>query len=120
MHITPSVLANPKSGYGSNDHIIVHEWGHLRFGVFDEYPTIIRRGILQRFYNEGGTWKPVRANTKYTDFVLITRRLSDKLLSQGYVCDRLTSSLRKFYGRYGELVIHYDVPFSRMVDDILS
>ncbi|KAK3089994.1 hypothetical protein FSP39_008300 [Pinctada imbricata] len=61
-----------------------------------------------------------RASTKYTDFVLRARRLSDKLLSQGYVCDRLTSSLRKFYGRYGRLVIHYDVPLSRMVDDILS
>ena len=61
-----------------------------------------------------------RASTKYTDFTLRARRLSDKLLSQGYVCDRLTSSLRKFYGRYGELVIHYDVPLSRMVDDILS
>ncbi|KAK3090002.1 hypothetical protein FSP39_008377 [Pinctada imbricata] len=61
-----------------------------------------------------------RASTKYTDFVLTARRLSDKLLSQGYVCDRLTSSLRRFYGRYGELVIHYDVPLSRMVDDILS
>ncbi|KAK3098729.1 hypothetical protein FSP39_022488 [Pinctada imbricata] len=36
-----------------------------------------------------------RASTKYTDFVLRARRLSDKLQSQGYVCDRLTSSLRK-------------------------
>ncbi|KAK3087212.1 hypothetical protein FSP39_003163 [Pinctada imbricata] len=61
-----------------------------------------------------------RASTKYTDFALRARRLSDKLLNQGYVCDRLTSSLRKLYGRYGELVIHYDVPLSRMVDDILS
>ncbi|KAK3105594.1 hypothetical protein FSP39_001375 [Pinctada imbricata] len=59
------------------------------------------------------------ASTKYTDFVLRARRLSVKLLSQGYVCDRLTSSLRKFYGRYMELVIHYDVPLSRMVDNIL-
>ncbi|KAK3086509.1 hypothetical protein FSP39_019398 [Pinctada imbricata] len=61
-----------------------------------------------------------RASTKYTDFVPRARRLSDKLLSQGYACDRLTSSLRKFYGRYGELVIHYDVPLSRMIGDILS
>ncbi|KAK3104711.1 hypothetical protein FSP39_008452 [Pinctada imbricata] len=29
-----------------------------------------------------------RASTKYTDFVLRARRLSDKLLSQGYVCDQ--------------------------------
>ncbi|KAK3094440.1 hypothetical protein FSP39_001782 [Pinctada imbricata] len=61
-----------------------------------------------------------RASTKYTDFVPGAKHLSDKLLSQGYVCDRLTSSMRKFYGRYGELVIHYDVQLSRMVDDILS
>ncbi|KAK3091684.1 hypothetical protein FSP39_021852 [Pinctada imbricata] len=61
-----------------------------------------------------------RASTKYTDFVLRARRLSDKLLSQGYVCDRLTSSLRKFYGRYGELVIHYDVPLSRTVDESIA
>ncbi|KAK3103646.1 hypothetical protein FSP39_020733 [Pinctada imbricata] len=61
-----------------------------------------------------------KASTKYTDFVLRARRLSDKFLSQGYVCDRLTSSLRKFYGRFGELVIHNDVPLSRMVDDILA
>ncbi|KAK3097044.1 hypothetical protein FSP39_005843 [Pinctada imbricata] len=60
-----------------------------------------------------------RASTKYTDFVLRAMRLSDKLFSQGYVCYRLISSLRKFYGRYGELVIHYDVLLSRMVDDIL-
>ncbi|KAK3085000.1 hypothetical protein FSP39_022707 [Pinctada imbricata] len=61
-----------------------------------------------------------KASTKYTDFVLRARRLSNKLLSQGYVCDRLTPSLRKSYGRYGELVIHFDVPLSRMVDDILT
>ncbi|KAK3103873.1 hypothetical protein FSP39_022571 [Pinctada imbricata] len=56
--------------------------------------------------------------------IMIAEKAADlirvELLSQGYVCDRLTSSLRKFYGRYGELVIHYDVPLSRMVDDILS
>ncbi|KAK3109031.1 hypothetical protein FSP39_021508 [Pinctada imbricata] len=56
----------------------------------------------------------VRASTKYTDLVLRARRLSDKLLSQGYVFDRLTSLLRKFYDRYGELVIHCDVPLSNI------
>ncbi|KAK3101660.1 hypothetical protein FSP39_005302 [Pinctada imbricata] len=61
-----------------------------------------------------------RASNKFSDFILRARSLSDKLLSQGYVCDPLTSSLRKYYGRYGELLIHYDVPLSRMVDDILS
>ena len=37
-------------------------------------------------------------------------RLSNKLLGQGYVKERLKSSLRKFYGRYGDLTKQYEVP----------
>ena len=47
-------------------------------------------------------------------------RLSNKLLGQGYVKERLKSSLRKFYGRYGDLTKQYEVPFSRMLHDILD
>ena len=36
-------------------------------------------------------------------FILSAARLSSKLLGQGYVMERLKSSLRKFYGRYGIL-----------------
>ncbi|KAK3101424.1 hypothetical protein FSP39_003466 [Pinctada imbricata] len=67
----------------------------------------------------GDSGGPLVCNIQ-SKFYLKARSLSDKRLSQGYVCDRLTSSLRKFYGRYEELVIHYDVPLSRKVDDILS
>ena len=44
--------------------------------------------------------------------------LSNKLLDQGYVKERLKSSLRKFYGRYGDLIKQYEVPLSRMLNDI--
>ena len=37
-------------------------------------------------------------------------RLSNKLLRQGYVKECLKSSLRKFYGRYGDLVKQYEAP----------
>ena len=47
-------------------------------------------------------------------------RLSNKLLGQGYVKERLRSSLRKFYGRYGNLIKQYEVPLSRMLQDILD
>ena len=47
-------------------------------------------------------------------------RLSNKLLGQGYVKERLKSSLRKFYGRYGDLTKQYEVPLSRMLHDILD
>ena len=39
-------------------------------------------------------------------------RLSSKLLRQGNVMERLKSSLRKFYGRYGDLIKHYEVSLS--------
>ena len=45
-------------------------------------------------------------------------RLSNKLLGQRYVKEHLRSSLRKFYGRYGDLIKQYEAPLSRMLHDI--
>ena len=60
-----------------------------------------------------------RACSSYEYFILRAMRLSNKLLGQGYVKERLKSSLRKFYGRYGDLTKQYEVPLSRMLHDIL-
>ena len=60
-----------------------------------------------------------RACSSYECFILRATRLSNKLLEQGYVKERLKSSLRKFYGRYGDLIKQYDVSLSQMVNDIL-
>ena len=40
-------------------------------------------------------------------------------LEQGYVKERLKSSLRKFYGRYGDLIKQYEVSLSQMLNGIL-
>ena len=61
-----------------------------------------------------------RACFSYECFILRAMRLSNKLLGQGYVKERLKSSLRKFYGRYGDLTKQYEVPLSRMLHDILD
>ena len=45
-----------------------------------------------------------RASSSYECFILRAVRLSNKLLGQGYVKERLRSSLRKFYGRYGDFI----------------
>ena len=50
-----------------------------------------------------------RACSSYECFILRAARLSSKLLGQGYVMERLKSSLIKFYGRYGDLIKHYEV-----------
>ena len=42
-----------------------------------------------------------RACFSYECFILRARRLSSKLLKQGYLVERLKSSFRKFYGRWG-------------------
>ena len=56
----------------------------------------------------------------FGNFILRAVRLSNKLFGQGYVKERLRSSLRKFYGRYGDLIKQYEVPLSRMLHDILD
>ena len=61
-----------------------------------------------------------RACSSYEGFILRAARLSSKLLGQGYVRERLKSSLRKFYGRYGDLIKHYEVSLSQMLHDILG
>ena len=61
-----------------------------------------------------------RACSSNECFILRAMRLSNKLLGQGYVKERLKSSLRKFYGRYGDLTKQYEVPLSRMLHDILD
>ena len=60
-----------------------------------------------------------RACSSYECFILRARRLSSKLLKQGYLRERLKSSFRKFYGRYGDLLQQYEVSLSRMLNDIL-
>ena len=61
-----------------------------------------------------------RACSSYECFILRAMRLSNKLLGQGYVKERLKSSLRKFYGRYGDLTKQYEVSLSQMLHDILD
>ena len=58
-----------------------------------------------------------RACSSYGCFILRATRLSNKLLEQGYVKERLKSSLRKFYGR--DLIKQYEVSLSQMLNDIL-
>ena len=61
-----------------------------------------------------------RACSSYKCFILRARRLFSKLLKQGYLVERLKSSLRKFYCRYGDLIQQYEVTLSRMLYDILT
>ncbi|XP_053325488.1 calcium-activated chloride channel regulator 1-like [Spea bombifrons] len=51
IHLTPNFLLNSNltSIYGSLGRVFVHEWAHLRWGVFDEYNTDIPYYISSGF-----------------------------------------------------------------------
>lgn len=41
--------------------VFTHEWGHLRWGLFDEYASVKDHfGIPIEFYLQKGNWEPVR------------------------------------------------------------
>ncbi|XP_060591062.1 calcium-activated chloride channel regulator 1-like isoform X2 [Ruditapes philippinarum] len=61
MYIQPSFLLQAgRTRWGKHANVIVHEWGHLRWGLFDEYPDSF--GRLPKFYQHAGKWKPVRCS----------------------------------------------------------
>ncbi|XP_060589557.1 calcium-activated chloride channel regulator 1-like isoform X2 [Ruditapes philippinarum] len=63
MYIQPSFLLQAgQTSWGKHANVIVHEWGHLRWGLFDEYPDSF--GRLPKFYPHAGEWKPVRCSHK--------------------------------------------------------
>ena len=61
-----------------------------------------------------------RVCSSYKCFILRTRRLSSKLIKQEYLFERLKSSFRKFYGRYGDLIRQCGVSLSWMLNDIMT
>ena len=59
-----------------------------------------------------------RACSQYYDFLDRARLMTDKLLRQGYVPQRLRSSLQKFNGRRRDLVDRYGISVSQMKTEI--
>ena len=61
-----------------------------------------------------------RACSSYSDFVKRHQCLSRKLMKQGYVKERLVLFLKKFIGRYQDLVDKYSVSTSQIIHDGLD
>ncbi|XP_071112483.1 calcium-activated chloride channel regulator 3A-1-like [Haliotis cracherodii] len=63
MHLTPAYVLNDTvaAPYGPYDKTIIHEWGHLRYGVFDEYPD--ERSSQQFYAASNGEIEGIRCST---------------------------------------------------------
>ncbi|XP_041373494.1 calcium-activated chloride channel regulator 1-like [Gigantopelta aegis] len=62
IHLTPKFLTSPSSRhvYGPAGRVLVHEWGHFRWGVFDEYPV---EGEQEFYFSPTtGKYEVVRCN----------------------------------------------------------
>ena len=87
--------------------------------TFRSWIAIFHLRLPMAFLSHSSCGMP-RARSSYECFILRAARLSSKLLRQGYVMERLKSSLRKCYGRYGDLIKHYEVSLPQMLHDILG
>ncbi|XP_053404710.1 calcium-activated chloride channel regulator 4A-like [Mercenaria mercenaria] len=59
------ILKKGFTKWGMHDHVIVHEWGHLRWGLFDEYP----KSSKFTFYQEKDKWNPVKCTKQITGVI---------------------------------------------------
>ena len=55
-----------------------------------------------------------RACSSYECFILRARRLSSMLIKQRYSLERLKSSFKKFYGRYGDFSAIWSIPLTNV------
>ncbi|XP_036612520.1 calcium-activated chloride channel regulator 1-like [Trichosurus vulpecula] len=61
IHLTPDIILGKKlDEYGPQGKILVHEWAHLRWGVFEEYNE------EERFYQSEGKNLPVKCSEAIT------------------------------------------------------
>ncbi|XP_072505057.1 calcium-activated chloride channel regulator 1 [Notamacropus eugenii] len=57
IHLTPDIILKKKvKEYGNPGRVLVHEWAHLRWGVFEEYNE------EERFYQSNGKNVPVKCS----------------------------------------------------------
>ncbi|XP_070557749.1 calcium-activated chloride channel regulator 1-like [Ptychodera flava] len=70
MHLTSQWLtdvAYSEYYWGDSGKVIVHEWGHLRWGLFDEYAT---DDYEHFYYDENGEVQPTRCSEEITGLSL--------------------------------------------------
>ena len=75
-------------------------------------PSIPLPHNTKKVWQTSGKW----CCSSYECFILRARRLSRKLLKQRYLVECLKSSFRKIYGRYVDLLQHYEVSLLQIYD----
>ncbi|XP_050016161.1 calcium-activated chloride channel regulator 1 [Alexandromys fortis] len=91
IHLTPSFLAGKKlKEYGPQERAFLHEWAHLRWGVFDEYNN------EEKFYLSKGKTEAVRCSAAITGKNVVRWCQGGSCVNKG------TCRIDKVTGLYGK------------------
>ncbi|XP_066899266.1 calcium-activated chloride channel regulator 1 [Kogia breviceps] len=90
IYLTPGFLAGKKLlQYGSQGRVFVHEWAHLRWGVFNEYDND------QKFYLSNKRIKPVICSATITGKNVLQKCQGGSCVTQLCKSDRVTGLYEK-------------------------
>ena len=122
----PVVLVSPRQGHHQGNDGYDEQGFHV---VYRLQRILSRRTWTNLFWYNVASFsitqpKGVAKSNAIALFMEAGSKFSTQIfllkLKQGYLVERLKSSFRKFYGRYGDLVEQYEVTLSRMLNDILT
>ncbi|XP_068396338.1 calcium-activated chloride channel regulator 1 [Eschrichtius robustus] len=90
IYLTPGFLAGKKLlQYGSQGRVFVHEWAHLRWGVFNEYDND------QKFYLSNRRKKPVICSATISGKNVLQKCQGGSCVTQTCKSDRVTGLYEK-------------------------
>lgn len=77
LHFTPQYFLNKERAiytFGRYDNVLVHEWAHFRYGVFDEYPHKTKENNQEFYINSNGEIEATRCSSSLKGHI---RNISD-------------------------------------------
>ncbi|XP_070261606.1 calcium-activated chloride channel regulator 1 [Myotis yumanensis] len=90
IHFTPDFITGKKlPQYGPQGRIFVHEWAHLRWGVFNEYNKD------QKFYLSNGRNKAIRCSADITGKNVVKKCQGGSCMTKSCKVDRVTGLFEK-------------------------
>ncbi|XP_029801668.1 calcium-activated chloride channel regulator 1 [Suricata suricatta] len=117
IHFTPDFLTGKRAAqYGPQGRALVHEWAHLRWGVYDEYND------KQKFYVSNGKRQAVRCSADISGENVINK-------CQGGSCVTKSCKVDKVTGLYEEgcefipsklQTVKASIMFSQSIDSVVE
>ncbi|XP_008056510.1 calcium-activated chloride channel regulator 1 [Carlito syrichta] len=117
IHLTPDFLAGKKlPQYGPQGRVFVHEWAHLRWGVFDEYNKD------QKFYLSNGKNKAVKCSADIVGKNVVTKCQGGSCLTKPCRPNKLTGLFEEDceFIPQGQQTTKASIMFAQRIDSVVE